>query len=135
MTTLKRGMVIDVDLNKITDFHKSHGKIGTVTGVTPQSRYGELVIEDDRVLAFEEKPANKASSISGGYFIFNKEIFDYLSDEPACVLEKEPLHNLAQDGQLKVYVHDGFWQCMDTYRDYVYFQDELKKGKAPWKKW
>ncbi|MBN1870858.1 MAG: glucose-1-phosphate cytidylyltransferase [Candidatus Omnitrophica bacterium] len=127
--------VIDLDINKLLAFHKSHGKIGTVTGVFPLLTYGELSIRGDRVLSFEEKPANDKHSISGGYFVFNKRIFDYLSEKDSCVLEREALKKLVDEEQLKVFVHNGFWQCMDTYRDYVYLQEIWKKSEALWKKW
>lgn len=126
--------VVDMDLNKLLEFHKAHGKIGTVTGVCPQSRYGELSIEGDHVLSFSEKPDTKTASISGGYFVFNKEIFNYLTDNDDCILERDALQKLSLDGELKVFNHDGFWQCMDTYRDYMYLQDLWKQNKALWKK-
>ncbi len=127
--------VIDLDIKKLVDFHKSHGRIGTVTGVFPQSRYGELLIEDDHVVSFSEKPMDHKNSISGGYFVFHKKIFDYLENEDSCILESDALQKLAKDGELKVFVHDGFWQCMDTYRDYMYLQNIWKTGDAPWRKW
>lgn len=127
--------VIDMDINKLIKFHNAHGKIGTVTGVTPQSRYGELCIEDDQVVSFEEKPENKTGSISGGYFVFKKEIFKYVQDDDKCVFEKDALQKLARDKELNVYAHNGFWQCMDTYRDYKYLQNLLESGQAKWKKW
>lgn len=127
--------VIDLDVDQLLAFHRSHGKIGTVTGVFPQSRYGELLIEDDHVLSFSEKPQDHKNSISGGYFVFDKKIFKYLDNDDKCVLESDALQKLAQDGQLKVFVHDGFWQCMDTYRDYMYLQNIWNNGDAPWKKW
>ncbi len=127
--------VTDLNIKQLLAFHQSHGKIGTVTGVFPQSRYGELLIQDDRVLSFDEKPTNHKNLISGGYFIFNKRIFDYLQDGEGCVLEKEPLAKLSEDNQLKVFRHDGFWQCMDTYRDYEYLQGLWSKGEALWKRW
>ncbi|HLF18602.1 MAG TPA: glucose-1-phosphate cytidylyltransferase [Candidatus Omnitrophota bacterium] len=127
--------VIDMDIKELLKFHRAHGKIGTVTGVVPQSRYGELLIEDDRVLAFNEKPHDHKNSISGGYFVFNKKIFDYLSDDNQCVLEKDALVKLARDGQLKVFVHKGFWQCMDTHRDYEYLKTLWEEGRPAWKKW
>lgn len=127
--------VVDLDINKLLKFHKSHGKIGTVTGVFPQSRYGELSIQDDHVLAFNEKPANNKNSINGGYFVFQKKFFNYLENDDDCVLEREALQQLAADGQLKVFTHNGFWQCMDTYRDYVYLRDLWEKGNPLWKKW
>ncbi len=127
--------VTDLDVSKLLKFHEQHGKIGTVTGVYPPSRYGELRIEGDRVVSFDEKPETGVAPISGGYFVFNKEFFDYLKSDESCVLEKEPLSNLAGDGQLKVYNHKGFWQCMDTYRDNMFLNDLWKSNRAKWKVW
>ena len=127
--------VADINIKELFTYHKQHGKIGTVTGATPPSRYGELVISGDHVMSFMEKPAEAKDSISGGYFVFNKDIFKYLTDKDDCVLEKEPLRNLAEKGELKVYRHKGFWQCMDTYRDYKYLQSLWEKGVSPWKIW
>ncbi|MBF0483591.1 MAG: glucose-1-phosphate cytidylyltransferase [Candidatus Omnitrophica bacterium] len=127
--------VIDMDINLLNKFHKDHGRIATVTGVSPQSRYGELVIRNDHVVSFSEKPTDNQNLISGGYFVFNKKIFSYLSELDECVLEKDALQKLAADGELKVHAHKGFWQCMDTYRDYVYLQELWKKGNASWKRW
>jgi len=127
--------VTDIDIDQLLTFHKSHGKIGTLSGVFPQSRYGELLIEDDRVLSFDEKPARSRNLISGGYFVFSKKMFEYVRDDDECVLEREALHTLAKEDQLKVYRHEGFWQCMDTYRDYTYLQRLCQTGEALWKKW
>lgn len=127
--------VTNLDINALLRFHKAHGKTGTVTGVSPPSRYGELSISGDRVLSFDEKPNNHANSISGGYFVFNRRCFDYLRDDDSCVLEREPLQRLAADGELKVFVHKGFWQCMDTYRDYKYLEELWQKNGASWKVW
>lgn len=127
--------LIQIDFNELLMYHKSHGKIGTVTGVFPPSRYGELVISDDQVLSFQEKQDHQHGSVSGGYFVFNKEFFRYLQKDHSCSLEKEPLETLASQGQLKVFQHKGFWQCMDTYRDYMYLQSLWEKGQAPWKTW
>jgi len=123
----------NLNISDLLKYHNSHGKTGTVSGVFPLSRYGELTIENDKVLSFSEKP-NKANSINGGYFIFNKEFFKYLDNDDACVLEKEPLQKLVGEGKLQVFSHQGFWQCMDTYRDYLYLQDLWDTGKALWKK-
>lgn len=125
--------VTDLNINELLKYHQKHGKIGTVTGVHPPSRYGELRLEDDRVISFDEKPDTGVAPISGGYFVFNKEMFDYLDDNESCVLEREPLSNLARDGQLKVYNHRGFWQCMDTYRDMMFLNDLWKSDSAPWR--
>ena len=123
----------DINIDDLLKFHQSHGKIGTVSGVNPLSRYGELNIEGDRVLSFSEKP-NKASSINGGYFVFNKDFFKYIKDDENITLEKEPLQALVADGELQVFSHEGFWQCMDTYRDYQYLENLYKQGNAPWLK-
>jgi glucose-1-phosphate cytidylyltransferase len=109
--------VADINIPKLIEFHKSHGKIGTVTGIRPPSRFGELVVDGDQVLEFGEKPQIKEGFINGGFFVFDKRIFRYLEDNDDCILEKEPLENLALDGELVVYKHEGFWQCMDTSRD------------------
>lgn len=123
----------NLNINELIEFHRSHGKVGTVSGVYPQSRYGELTIENDRVLSFSEKPA-KATSINGGYFVFNKEIFRYIDPSDDCILEREPFQRLVADNQFNVFSHTGFWQCMDTYRDYTFLQDLWDKGDAPWVK-
>lgn len=123
----------DLNISETLNFHKSHGKIGTVTGVSPPSRYGELFIEGDLVSSFKEKPKTTCSKINGGYFVFSKRFFEYLEDREDCVLEKEPLQTLGADGQLNVFQHQGFWQCMDTYRDYKFLTDLWEKGNAPWK--
>jgi glucose-1-phosphate cytidylyltransferase len=127
--------VTDVDINDLLKFHHDSGKIGTVTGVSPPSHYGELGISGEQVVSFREKPQMRDSFISGGYFVLNREFFQYLSDEQNCVLEREPLERLVQEGQLAVYIHKGFWQCMDTYRDYLYLNELWDQGKAQWKVW
>ena len=124
--------VTDLDVSDTVRFHKEHGCIGTVTGVSPPSRYGELFIDGERVLAFQEKPET-VGSINGGYFVFNRAIFDYLPDGDNTVLEREPLERLAADNQLRVYHHTGFWQCMDTYRDYRFLEKLWLSGNPPWK--
>jgi glucose-1-phosphate cytidylyltransferase len=127
--------VTDLDIRRLVEFQRSHGRIGTVTGVVPPSRYGELSIQGDRILAFREKPAEAGSSINGGYFVFTRSFFDYLSDQDDCVLEREPLERLAKDGELMVYTHRGFWQCMDTFRDLEFLKGLWERGDAPWKVW
>lgn len=127
--------VTDLNINELLDFHKSHKKIGTVTGVVPPSRYGELLIQGREVVSFREKPEGRESFISGGYFIFNSEIFDYLHDGDDCILERQPLERLSRDGQLVVYNHHGFWQCMDTYRDLEYLRRVWSMGSVPWCVW
>jgi len=127
--------VTDLNINNLIDFHKSHNKIGTVTGVSPPSRYGELSISNGTVTSFEEKPDSQDSFINGGYFVFNKEFFTYLTDDDQCVLERDPLENLTLAGQLQVFTHTGFWQCMDTYRDYVFLNENWDNDTAKWKIW
>ena len=127
--------VTDLDINELVRFHTSTGKIGTVTGVAPPSHYGELNIEGDRVVTFQEKPEIQGSFINGGYFVFNREFFGYLSDRDDCVLEREPLERLSRDGQLGVLTHKGFWQCMDTYRDYLYLNEIWDQDRAKWNVW
>lgn len=124
----------DVNISKLLEFHKSHKKIATVTAVRPPARFGALEINEGKVVDFHEKPQVGEGWINGGFFIFNKEIFNYLKDE-STVLEKEPLEKLTKDGQLMAYQHSGFWHCMDTIRD----RDALEKmwsiGEASWKVW
>jgi glucose-1-phosphate cytidylyltransferase len=127
--------VTDLNLNDLVSFHQSREKIGTVTGVSPPSRYGDLGIVEDRVVSFQEKPETQESLISGGYFMFHRKFFDYLSLDDSCVLEREPLERLVEDGQLSVYAHKGFWQCMDTHRDYLYLNDLWDREQARWKVW
>jgi glucose-1-phosphate cytidylyltransferase len=126
--------VADVDIKKLLEFHKSHGKIGTVTGVYPSSRFGELVIDGDSVKEFSEKPQIKEGLINSGFFVFNRKFFDYLKDDDDCTLEREPLEKLASDCELNIYKHKGFWQCMDTYRDMMILNDIWKTNPA-WKVW
>lgn len=125
--------VSDLDINKLLQYHKAHRKIGTVTGVFSPSQYGELSILGDQVLTFNEKKNKQDNSISGGYFVFNKEFFRYLKNDDDCILEREPLEKLTLDGELKVFSHKGFWQCMDTPRDYKYLNELWRKGNPPWK--
>ena len=127
--------VTDLNIPELLAFHKRHGKIGTVTGVSPPSRYGELLIQKDQVVSFSEKPAVKSGLINGGYFVFKKEVFNYLKDNDTCVLERDPLEKLAADGELKVFPYEGFWQCMDTFRDYKYLTELWESGRPPWKVW
>lgn len=127
--------VTDLDIMGLEAFHRSRNKIGTVTGVCPPSHYGELGIAGDSVVSFREKPQATESFISGGYFVFKREFFNYLSAEDSCVLEREPMERLSEDGHLSVYAYRGFWQCMDTYRDYQYLNELWNEGRAPWRVW
>ena len=126
--------VTDLNISELWRFHREHGKIGTVTGVRPQSRYGELSVLDGRVRQFSEKPQAEDGFISAGFFIFKRCFFDYLQDDDRCVLETGPLETLTQQGELMSYLHTGYWHCMDTYRDFIALNDLWKQG-APWKVW
>jgi glucose-1-phosphate cytidylyltransferase len=126
--------VTDLDIGKLWQFHLDHGKIGTVTGVHPLSRYGELSVQGLMVREFNEKPLDQSGFISGGFFVFQRQFLDYLSDDDSCVLEREPLERLTREGQFVCYLHHGFWHCMDTYRDFLSLNESWKKG-APWKVW
>ena len=126
--------VSDVNLEELFAFHKSHGKIATVTAVRPQARFGGLKIVDNKVESFIEKPDKNSSNeswINGGFFVFNKEIFSYLEDDMS-ILEKSPLERLSSEGQLMSFKHNGFWQCMDTIRDKEYLNELINKGETPW---
>jgi glucose-1-phosphate cytidylyltransferase len=127
--------VANINLNELLSFHKSHGRIGTVTGVQPQSRFGEMIAEDNKVVSFEEKPQLSKGLINGGFFVFNRKIFNYLSEDDDCDFEFGPLGQLAKDGELMVYKHQGVWSCMDTFRDMQFLNKLWQDGKAFWKIW
>jgi len=127
--------IANVNMYDLLNFHKSHGKLATVTGINPTSRFGELKINQNQVESFNEKPKGNGSLINGGYFVFNKGIFDYLYNEDRCDLEMGPLEKIANDGQLMVYKHGGFWACMDTIRDMEYLNKLWDEKKAEWKVW
>lgn len=125
----------DVNIKSLLEFHRSHGKTVTVTGVRPPGRFGELVDFDGQVTEFNEKPQSTEGRISGGYFVASPRIFDYLNDDESLVFEQEPVCKLVDDGELMVYDHDDFWQPMDTSREYILLNDLYNNGKAPWVKW
>ncbi len=128
--------VCDVNIKNLLEFHKSNGKTGTLTGVVPPSRFGDLITEENLVRTFSEKPQfDKRGMINGGYFVFNKKFFKYLSDSEDCIMERQPLEDLAKDGQLCAFEHKGFWQCMDTYRDFEHLNSLWNENKASWKTW
>lgn len=128
--------VADIDINALLAFHKSHGKLATVTGVNPASRFGGLSVDGNTVKAFMEKPKDSGNGlISAGFFVFNRKIFDYLTPDTNCDLEYGPLEHLAEQGELMVYRHKGFWFCMDTQRDMDMLNEMWSKGEAPWKLW
>lgn len=125
--------VSDVNIDELLKFHKSHGKVLTVTGVRPPGRFGEMVKEDDgSVREFNEKPQATAGRISGGFFVASPKLFDYLEDNEDLVFEQEPMRRLVANNQLMMFEHDGFWQPMDTSREYLLLNSLFESGKAPW---
>ena len=125
----------DIDIAALIAFHRSHGRLATVTGVTPPSRFGRLVADGSTVNTFAEKPVDGDEQINGGFFVFDRRVLDRLGDDPSCVLEREALEDLARDRQLRVYEHRGFWQCADTVRDVELLRALWKDGTAPWRVW
>lgn len=127
--------VCDVDINKLLDFHKKHGKTATLTAVKLAQDKGVLNIGgDNAVKSFREKNVNDGVTINAGYMVLEPQIFNYLTDD-SCVFEKEPLTKLANEGQLMSYTHTGFWQCMDNVREKEMLEKLLFNNAAPWKKW
>ncbi len=126
--------VSDVDLDKLLEFHKSHGKLATMTAVRPPARYGHLEFAGDQVQSFTEKPQTSEGWINGAFFVLEPGIFDYISGDQ-IMWEEEPLENLAKDGQLMAYRHGSFWQCMDTLREKHLLERLWQEGSPPWKTW
>ena len=123
----------DVDLARLLAFHRSHGRVATMTAVRPRVNFGVAHIADDgKVTRFDEKPLMDAR-VNGGFFVFDRRVFDYLADD--SVLEREPLERLAAEGELMAYRHDGFWTCMDTYKDHLLLNEWWERGDAPWRIW
>jgi glucose-1-phosphate cytidylyltransferase len=128
--------VSDINLKKLIEFHLEHGLIGTVTGVYPPSRFGDLATDGDKVTRFYEKVKDekRQEPINGGYFVFRKEFLNMIPEDPSIDLERIPMTELTETSQLAVYRHNGFWQCMDTYRDYLLLEKMWKDNPA-WKIW
>jgi glucose-1-phosphate cytidylyltransferase len=124
----------DVDIGALLAFHRSHGRLATVTAVRPPARFGGLVFDGDRVVEFSEKPQAAEGWINGGFFVFEPGVLDYLDDD-RTILERSPLERLAQDGELVAFRHDGFWQPMDTLRERQLLESLWQSGNAPWKVW
>ncbi len=124
----------NVNIDQLVQFHLSHKKLVTLSGVNLSSRFGNLEISGDRVLSFKEKKKIEDEWINGGFFMCEKEFLRYLSPDDSCILEQEPLKKAANENQLMMYKHTGFWQCMDTYREHQLLE-ELWKKDAPWKVW
>lgn len=126
--------VANVDIEGLLSFHRSHGKLATMTAVRPPSRFGEIEFDGDQVLSFSEKPQTGEGWINGGFLVLEPGIFDYLSSDSDS-LEKAALERAAKDGELMAFRHEGFWQCMDTLRDKHYLDEIWRSGSAPWKIW
>lgn len=134
MVTYGDGLA-DIDIEKLLAFHRSHGKLATVTAVHPISRFGMIEIgSNDEVEAFVEKPQTEGW-ISAGFFVFQRGVFDYLAGGDSCIMEREPMARLAADGQLMTYRHEGFFFAMDTYREYEMLNRLWNSGHAAWKVW
>ena len=125
----------DVNLEQLLAFHKGHGKALTMTGVRPPGRFGELVAEHGRVIEFNEKPQATGGRISGGFFVATAKLFDYLEEAEDSVFEREPMRKLVADHEMMVFEHDGFWQPMDTNREYQILNELYEEGNAPWIRW
>lgn len=126
--------VSDVNLNDLLAFHRSHGKLATLTAVRPPARYGHMTFDGDRIVKFTEKPQTGEGWINGAFFVLEPGVFDYI-DGDDTQWEREPLERLARDGQLMAYRHSSFWQCMDTLREKYILNRLWQSGKAPWKTW
>lgn len=125
----------DINIPKLIDFHKKHGKMVTITGVHPEPRFGELLHDEKgRVISYREKP-HDGCLINGGFMVMNRAIFGYLSEDKWCDLEAGPLEVIAAKGELMVYHHEGWWGCMDTLRDMEILRDMWNKGTAKWRVW
>lgn len=126
--------VSNVDLDALLKFHRSHGKLATLTAVRPPARYGYMNFEGNKITSFTEKPQIGEGWINGAYFVLEPKVFDYIEGDETQ-WEKEPLENLAKEGQLMAYKHDSFWQCMDTLREKHILEQYWQSGNAPWKLW
>lgn len=126
--------IADIDINELKIFHSKNNKIATLTGITQPGRYGSLSLDNKKVKSFSEKPIDKKSFINGGFFIFNRKIFNYLKNDQT-ILEREPLSKLAKENNLMCYKHHGFWHPMDTLKDKRTLDDLWKNKKAPWRKY
>ena len=126
----------NVDIGGLLEFHRSHGRLSTVTAVRPPGRFGELVVDGDTVCSFDEKPQTSQGAINGGYMVFEREaISRFFPDDRDVMLEREPMAGLAAAGQLMAFTHDGFWQPMDTPRERDLLEELWATGEAPWKVW
>ena len=127
--------VSNIDIRSLVDYHKKHGRIAPVTGVSPPSAFGQIHVKNLEVVEFHEKPQIKEGIINGGFFVFNRKIFNYLNGDETCDLEMGALEQLTGEQQLMVFRHEGGWACMDTYRDTIYLNQLWENGQAFWKVW
>ncbi len=127
--------VSDVDLKALLEQHRTSGKTVTLTGVQPGGRFGVLDLEGQTVTGFREKAKEDGGWINGGFMVMEPELFNYLSEDENCILERRPMETLAQEGCLGIYKHSGFWQCMDTQRDKIWLEERWKNDHAPWRVW
>ncbi len=126
--------VSDVDIGATIAFHRSHGKLATLTATQPPGRFGALNLDGHRINSFQEKPQGDGAWINGGFFVLSPKVLDYIEGD-TTTWEKKPMERLAQEGQMQAYFHTGFWQPMDTLRDKVHLEELWQSGKAPWKAW
>jgi glucose-1-phosphate cytidylyltransferase len=126
--------VANIDIGKLVAFHKSHGRLATVTAVRPPSRFGQIVLDGTQIRSFVEKPQTSEGWINGGFFVLEPGVFDYIDGDDTA-WEKGPMQRLAEDGELFAYQHEGFWQPMDTLRDRTLLNEMWEEGRAPWKTW
>ena len=126
--------VSDVNINDLIEFHKSHGKLATITAVHPVGRFGVLKLDGNRISNFSEKTESRTDWINGGFMILDPKVMNYIENDKTT-FENEPLNRLSSDGELMAFKHDGFWQCMDTLRDKQKLEELWNSGKAPWKIW
>ncbi len=126
----------DLDIKELISYHHNHGRVLTLTGVRPSGRFGEIKCTDEGVISeFNEKPQSAEGRINGGFFVCNRRIFDYLDSNEDLVFEKDPMMKLVKEKQLMQFNHDGFWQPMDTSREYILLNKLFENNNAPWKKW
>jgi glucose-1-phosphate cytidylyltransferase len=126
--------VSDVDIGEVIKFHAAHGKLATLTATQPPGRFGSLNLEGNRVNSFQEKPQGDGAWINGGFFVLSPKVIEYIQDD-ATIWEKKPMEQLAHEGQMDAYFHQGFWQPMDTLRDKIHLEELWASGQAPWKTW
>lgn len=127
--------VAQIDIRDLLRFHRKQGKLATITGVRPPSRFGEIEVDGNKIVSFSEKPLVSKGFINGGFFVLDNAVFDYLSTEEECIFEKDTLGSLMEEKEMAMYPLNQFWHCMDTYRDNLLLNDLWNGDKAPWKVW